>query len=111
MSIGSWGRGVREDPFPLSPFNPCVRFPAHGSPMIFLTWLRRLRVADRAAKPMQAVPVEPLLSPRPSLTTAEIATTVVAPATQDRVDLLDDEANVPHPDTIATGPVPDLGPE
>jgi hypothetical protein len=48
-------------PIPLS-IRACG-FPAHGLPMIFLTWLRGLRVADSAAKPVQAVPVEPLLSP------------------------------------------------
>jgi hypothetical protein len=48
-------------PIPLS-IRACG-FPAHGLPMIFLTWLRSLWVADGAAKSVQAVPVEPLLSP------------------------------------------------
>ena len=41
-------------PIPLS-IRACG-FPAHGLPMIFCAWLRSLRVADGAAKPVQAVP-------------------------------------------------------
>ena len=48
-------------PIPLS-IRTCG-FPAYGLPMIFLTWLRRLRVADGATQSVQAVPVEPVLVP------------------------------------------------
>jgi hypothetical protein len=55
-------------PIPLS--TPYVRFPAHGLPMIFLTWLRSSWVADRASQAVQAVPVEPLLSPLAGLSSS-----------------------------------------
>jgi hypothetical protein len=50
-------------PIPLS-IRTCG-FPAYGLAMIFLTWLRCLRVADGAAEPVRAVLVEPLFRPRP----------------------------------------------
>ena len=49
-------------PIPLS-IRTCG-FPAYGLPMIFCAWLRCLRIADGAAEPVQAVPVEPFLGPR-----------------------------------------------
>jgi hypothetical protein len=41
--------------------------------MIFLTWLRCLRIADGATQAIQAVPFKPLTCPCPSLTRAEVA--------------------------------------
>ena len=38
--------------------------PTYDLPMIVMTWLLCLRIADDAAEPVQAVPVEPLLRPR-----------------------------------------------
>src|SRR6202034_2862168 len=70
--IGSQGRGACDGPFPHPPFN--CGFPAYGLPMIFLTWLRCLRIADGAAEPVQAVPVEPLLCPRLGLTRVQVPT-------------------------------------
>src|SRR5260370_7498501 len=52
-------------PIPLS-IRTCG-FPAYGLPMIFLAWLRCPRIADGTAEPVQAVPVEPVLRPRPGL--------------------------------------------
>src|SRR6185503_17337782 len=69
-------------PIPLS-IRACG-FPAHGLPMIFLTWLRSLRVADGAAKSVQAVPVKPLFSPLTGL-----------PGTQVAAPLLDHQAEQP----------------
>ena len=54
------------------PFNPYVRFPAYGLPMIFLAWLRCLRIADGATEPVQAVPVKPLLGPRLGLPGSQV---------------------------------------
>src|SRR4029077_2867608 len=48
-------------------------FPAHGLPMIFLTWLRCLRVSDGATQAVQAVPVEPLFSPLIGLSSTRVA--------------------------------------
>src|SRR5207244_1363206 len=59
-------------PIPLS-IRTCG-FPAYGLPMIFLAWLRCPRIADRAAEPVQAVPVEPLLGPRLGLPGSQVAT-------------------------------------
>ncbi len=71
--IGSQGcRGRRLAWFPHPPFNPYVRFPAYGLPMIFLTWLRRLRIADCAAQRVQAVPVEPVLVPYQELNRPQV---------------------------------------
>jgi hypothetical protein len=58
---GAVSTGWIRFPIPLS-IRACG-FPAHGLPMIFWTWLRSLRVADGAAKPVQAVPVKPLFGP------------------------------------------------
>src|SRR5262249_29982198 len=58
-------------PIPLS-IRACG-FPAHGLPMIFVTWLRSLRVADGAAESVQAVPVEPLFGPLTSLSGTQVA--------------------------------------
>jgi hypothetical protein len=55
-AIGSQGRGAARGPFPHPPFNPYVRFLAYGLPMIFLAWLRCLRIADGAAQAIQAGP-------------------------------------------------------
>ena len=53
---------------------PCrLLLPAHGLPMIFVTWLRSLRVADGATQAMQAVPVEPLLGPLIGLSSTQVA--------------------------------------
>jgi len=41
--------------------------------MIFLAWLRCLRIADGATQAVQAVPVEPLLSPLPGLSGTQVA--------------------------------------
>jgi hypothetical protein len=58
--IGSQGRSVRSwrvwFPIPLS--IPCVRFPAHGLPMIFSAWLTRSRAkvaADQIAERLNAL--------------------------------------------------------
>jgi hypothetical protein len=40
--------------------------------MIFLTWLRCLRIADGAKEPVQTVPVEPLFGPRLDLVMTQI---------------------------------------
>ncbi|HEX3589166.1 MAG TPA: hypothetical protein VHV74_06000, partial [Pseudonocardiaceae bacterium] len=45
--------------------------------MIFLTWLRRPRVADSATKPIQTVPVKPRLSPLPDLPGPQVTTTLL----------------------------------
>src|SRR6185503_16465940 len=69
-------------PIPLS-IRACG-FPAHGLPMIFCAWLRSLRVADGAAKSVQAVPVKPLFGPLTGL-----------PGTQVPAPLLDHQAEEP----------------
>jgi hypothetical protein len=58
-------------PIPLS-IRACG-FPAHGFPMIFLTWLRSLWVADGATEAIQAVIVEPLLRPLSGLASTQVA--------------------------------------
>jgi hypothetical protein len=63
---GAVSVGWTRFPIPLS-IRACG-FPAHGLPMIFLTWLRSLRVADDAAESVQAVPAEPFFRPRRGLT-------------------------------------------
>jgi len=50
-------------PIPLS--NRACGFPAHGLPMIFLAWLRRLRITDGATQAIQALIPKPV--PRPTL--------------------------------------------
>src|SRR5258708_9551828 len=59
-------------PIPLS-IRTCG-FPAYGLPMIFLTWLRCLRIADRAAEPVEPVPVEPVLCPGLRLSGSQVPT-------------------------------------
>src|SRR6476659_9724560 len=121
-------------PIPLS-IRACG-FPAHGLPMIFLTWLRSLRVADGAAKSVQAVPVKPLFSPLTGLPGTQVAAPlldhqaeqpphhipvdltefdpgvagakVVAPPAQDRIEIRDHIANIGS-DPVASGALPDLG--
>src|SRR4029077_3424466 len=58
-------------PIPLS-IRACD-FPAHGLPMIFLTWLRSLRVAEGTAESVQSVPVKPLLGPVIGLASTQVA--------------------------------------
>ena len=41
--------------------------------MIFLAWLRCLRIADGAAQAVQAMPVEPLFCPLPGLPGPQVA--------------------------------------
>ena len=53
-------------PIPLS-IRACG-FPAHGLPMVFLTWLHRLRVANGAEQLVQALVVEPGRRPTVRLT-------------------------------------------
>src|SRR6185503_2296057 len=117
-------------PIPLS-IRACG-FPAHGLPMIFCAWLRYLRVADGAAKSVQAVPVEPLLGPLIGVPATEVAAPllnhqaeqpprdvfvdlaelvggvagakVVAPAAQDRIQYRDHVADVDS-DPVAPGEV------
>src|SRR5690606_29235861 len=97
-------------------------FPAHGLPMIFLTWLRSLRIANGAPQAVQAVPGEPVLVPCLRLTSTQIAaplldhqsteapddvvvdlaelgggvpsTKVVAPPTQDRSQVTNDDPDI-----------------
>src|ERR1700752_3087589 len=69
---GAGAAGRSGFPIPLS-IRTCG-FPAYGLPMIFLAWLSFLRVADGAPEPVQAVPVEPLLSPLPGLPGVQVAT-------------------------------------
>src|ERR1700734_283391 len=57
--------------------------------MIFFTLFRCLRIADRAAEPVEPVPVEPVLCPRVSL-----------PGVQVPAPLLDHEASEPLPDVV-----------
>src|SRR5690242_11612319 len=136
--IGSQGRGARR---PVSPspfqFRTCG-FPAYGLPMIFLTWLRCPRIADGAAKPVQAVPVEPVFCPGVDLPGVQVpapfldheatepvhdvviglpeldgsvpGAEVVPPAAQDRVEVRDHLADV-LPRAVSAGAVPDLLPE
>src|SRR4029077_19990707 len=122
-------------PIPLS-IRACG-FPAHGLSMIFCAWLRCLRVADGAAKSVQAVPVEPLLGPLIGVPATEVAAPllnhqaeqpprdvfvdlselvsgvagakVVAPAAQDRIQYRDQIADVSS-DPVAPGEVADLDP-
>src|SRR5260370_40741279 len=90
--------------------------------MIFLAWLRCLRIADGATQAIQAVPVEPLLGPLIGLSGTQVATPlpahqvtepshhvpvdlaelyggvpgskVIAPAAQDRIQIRDHVADV-----------------
>ena len=62
---------VARFPIPLS-IRTCG-FPAYGLPMIFLAWLRCLRIADGAAQAVQAVPVEPLFCPLAGLSGSQVA--------------------------------------
>src|SRR6516165_6407413 len=106
--------------------------------MISLAWLRCLRIADGAAEPVQAVPVEPLFCPRLGLARVQVpaplldhqgaqpphhvvvglaelvsgvpGAEVVAPAAQDGVEVRDHLADVPS-GAVAAGAVPDLAPE
>jgi hypothetical protein len=59
--------------FPIPLINPYVRFSRIRLPMIFVTWLRCLRIADRATELVQVAPVEPVLSPQLGLTGARVA--------------------------------------
>src|ERR1022692_4256340 len=107
-------------PIPLS-IRTCG-FPAYGLPMIFLTWLRCLRIADGATQAVQAVPVEPVLGPRLGLSGSQVpaplldhqsaepehhvlvglaeldggvpGAEVVAPAAQDRIQVRDHIADI-----------------
>jgi len=58
-------------PIPLS-IRTCG-FPAYGLPMIFLTWLRCLRIADGTAEAVQAVALEPLACPLVGLPGVQVA--------------------------------------
>src|SRR5258708_8545839 len=124
-------------PIPLS-IRTCG-FPAYGLPMIFLTWLRCLRIADRARELVQAQPVQPLLRPLLSLSRAQVPAAfldqktlqpprdvpvglteldgsvpgaeVVAPAAQHRVQLPDHTPDISHSCAVAAGAGADLLPE
>src|ERR1700683_169653 len=71
-SIGSQGRGACEGPFPLPLSIRTCGFPAYGLPMIFLTWLRCLRVADGAGELVQPEPVQPSLCPLADLSGTQV---------------------------------------
>src|SRR6516164_203309 len=122
-------------PIPLS-IRACG-FPAHGLPMIFWTWLRRLWVADGATKPVQAVPVEPLCGPLIGLSSTQVAAPlfdhqaeqpphhipvdlgeliggvagakVVTPPAQDWIQVRDHITDI-QADAVTAGAVTDLGP-
>src|SRR5262244_18474 len=85
--IGSQGRGACSARFPIPLSIRTCGFPAYGLPMIFLAWLRCLRIADGAAEPVEPVPVEPFLCPRVRLSGVQVP----AP-------LLDHEATEPPHD-------------
>src|ERR1700728_835646 len=136
---GSQGRGARAARFPIPLSIRTCGFPAYGLPMIFLTWLRCLRVADGAGELVQAEPVQPFLCPLADLSGAQVPAAfldqktfqaprdvpvdlaelgggvpgaeVVAPAAQQRVDIRDHFADVFHPHAVAAGSGPDLVPE
>src|SRR5215471_18896161 len=120
--IGSQGRGAMMARFPIPLSIRTCGFPAYGLPMVFLAWLRCLRIADGAAQAVQAVPVEPFLCPRLGLPGVQVAAPlfdhqavephdhipvglaelgggiagaeVVAPAAQDRVEVRDHVADI-----------------
>src|ERR1019366_3916762 len=107
--------------------------------MIFLTWLRRLRITDGPAEAVQAPSLEPLTRPLISLPSAQVAAPlldhqavepprhvpvgldelnggvpgaeVVAPAAQQRIEIRDHLADVLYAYAAAAGPVRDLVPE
>jgi hypothetical protein len=67
---GAGAAGRSGFPIPLS-IRTCG-FPAYGLPMIFCAWLRCPRIADGAAEPVQAVPVEPFFCPCPGLASVQV---------------------------------------
>src|SRR5437879_13716613 len=74
--------------------------------MIFLAWLRCLRIADRASQAMQAVPVEPLLGPPISLTSVQVPASLVdhqgaKPLVHVAVDLAELGGGVPGSEVVA----------
>src|SRR3954465_14998561 len=105
--------------------------------MIFLTWLRSRRVADSAAKSIRTMPVKPLLGPLIGFSGTQVApplldpqaeqtphhvpidlvelgggiagAKVVAPATQDRIQIRDHVADIAS-DPGASGALAHLGP-
>ena len=60
--------------FPILLSNRASGSPAHGSPMVAHAWLRCLRIADGAAKSVQAEPIEPVLGPLAGLPGTQVAT-------------------------------------
>src|SRR5579859_6708222 len=106
--------------------------------MIFCAWLRCPRIADRAAEPVEPVPVEPVFGPRTGLPGVQVPTPfpdhqgaepphdvavsldelhggvpgaeVVPPAAQQRVQIRDHLADV-RPHAIPTGTGTDFLPE
>src|SRR5487761_435432 len=124
-------------PIPLS-IRTCG-FPAYGLPVIFLTWLRCLRIADGAGELVQALPVQPFLGPLVRLPGSQVPAAfldqqafepprgvpvdlteldggvpgaeVVTPAAQQRVQVRDHLADILHPDAVTAGAVPDLLPD
>src|SRR5215475_808011 len=123
-------------PIPLS-IRACG-FPAHGLPMIFLTWLRSLRIADGATKTVQALPSKPLLCPLIELSSTQVATPLldqkpfepphhipvdlvklgggvastkgIAPTAQERIQVRDQITDI-ESDPTAAGAVANLGPQ
>src|SRR5260221_6623502 len=107
--------------------------------MIFLTWLRCLRIADRARELVQAQPVQPLLRPLVSLPGAQVPAAfldqktpqrprdvpvglteldgsvagaeVVSPAAQQRVQVREHVTDIPHSGAVAASAGTDLLPE
>src|SRR3954453_12293516 len=71
--IGSQGRRNRRPCFPIPLSIRACGFPAHGLPMVFLTWLRGPWIADGASEPVQAPLVEPALSPLVGLSGMQVA--------------------------------------
>src|SRR6266516_1720221 len=65
--IGSQERGALWARFTIPLSIRTCGFPAYGLPMIFLAWLRCLRIADGTAEPVQALSLEPLACPPVSL--------------------------------------------
>src|SRR6266702_7346845 len=137
--IGSQGRGAHVARFPIPLSIRTCGFPAYGLPMIFLTWLRCLRIADGTAEPVQALSLEPLACPPVSLPGAQVpapllhhqalepprhmpvdlnelvsgvpGAEVVAPAAQQRVQVRDHLADILRPCAVAPGTGTDLLPE
>src|SRR4051812_5525192 len=135
MSLVVRGAGTRRPCFPIPLSIRACGFPAHGLPMVFLTWLRGPWIADGASEPVQAPLVEPALSPLVGLSGMQVAAPllhkqapqpahhiavdltelrggvpgaeVVSPTAQDRVQVLDQPFDW-NACTVATGAVPDF---